>query len=86
MATNFTPLSQQVQQATTVAGAINTLVGGIATNTTLTGSSDPTVVQFASDLAANSANLANAATYDATGAQKQLGGDARAPYLAAAGV
>jgi hypothetical protein len=86
MATNFTPLSVSVQAAPVVAGAITNLLAGIAAMSVLTTSTDAAVQAFASDLNAAVGNLTNAAVYNADGSQKQLGADARQPYLAGAGL
>jgi hypothetical protein len=86
MATNFTPLSATVQANPIVAGAIPSLINGLAAMPVLLNSTDANVVAFASDLSAAVASLSNAALYNQDGSQKQLGADARAPYLAGAGL
>jgi hypothetical protein len=86
MATNFTPLSANVQAAAIVSDAIGNLITGLAAMPVLVNSTDAAVQSFASDLAAAVNNLRGSCLYNADGSQKQLGGDVRAPYLAGAGL
>jgi hypothetical protein len=84
--TDFTNLSASAQQQSTVKGAIDTLLAGIAAMITDLNSGDQNVVTFAADLSTEACNLSNAAVYANNGAQKPLGGCSRDAYLEAAGV
>jgi hypothetical protein len=86
MATNFSPLSASCVGAACVTDAITNLITGLAQMSVLTASTDANVVSFASDLAANAANLRAACTQDIDGSQKSPGTYARPMYLAGAGL
>jgi hypothetical protein len=75
--TDFTALSSDAQQQTTVKEALDTMIAGIATMLSDLNSADQNVVTFAADLSTEACNLSNACVYTNNGALKPLGGSAQ---------